>query len=205
MTIENYHGILFDMRLTTWAKKQGITYKTAWNHFKADLIPGAYKLGTGIIIVPEEGPSKQDYVVCYARVSSSENKSNLESQAQRLVDYCHAKGYSVHEVVKECASGLNDKRPKLLRLLESPLITRIVVEHSDRLSRFGVNFLICLLKQKGCEIEIINHSADVKEDLMQDFVAIITSFCARLYGLRRNKRRTEKLIRALEDENNKVE
>lgn len=188
------------MKLTTWAKKQGITYKTAWNHFKAGLIPGAFKLGTGIIIVPDERLQKQEYTVCYARVSSSENRSNLESQAQRLVDYCHAKGYAVQEVIKECASGLNDKRPKLLRLLESPHVTKIVVEHSDRLSRFGINFLTCLLKQKGCEIEIINRSADDKEDLMHDFVAIVTSFCARLYGLRRNKRRTEKLIRELQHE-----
>ena len=120
------------------------------------------------------------------------------------MDYCHAKGYAVREIAKECASGLNDKRPKLIRLLESPHVTKIVVEHSDRLSRFGINFLTCLLKQKGCEIEIINHSADDKEDLMQDFVAIVTSFCARLYGLRRNKRRTEKLIRELQHEDNQV-
>lgn len=192
------------MKLTTWAKKQGVTYKTAWNHYKAGLIPQAYKLGTGTIIVPDESTPKNEYVVCYARVSSSENKSNLDSQAQRLVDYCHAKGYPVQEVVKECASGLNDKRPKLLRLIESKLVTRIVVEHSDRLSRFGVNFLTSLLKQKGCEVEIINHAADDKEDLMQDFVAIVTSFCARLYGMRRNRRRTEALIRELQNEDKAV-
>ena len=76
-------------------------------------------------------------------------------------------------------------------------IKKIVVEHSDRFSRFGMNYIEKLLKMQGREIEVINEQSNDRDDLMQDFVSIITSFCARLYGQRRNKRRTEKIIEEL--------
>ena len=76
-------------------------------------------------------------------------------------------------------------------------IKKIVVEHSDRFSRFGLNYIKKLLNIQGREIEIINEQSNDRDDLMQDFVSIITSFCERLYGKRRNKRRTEKIIEEL--------
>lgn len=75
----------------------------------------------------------------------------------------------------------------------------IVVEHKDRFSRFGLNYIQKLLEMDGRRIEIVNEVVDDREDLMQDFVSIITSFCARLYGQRRNHRRTEKLIKELQE------
>lgn len=182
--------------LKDYARERGIKYRAAWNRFKLGKIPGATQDEFGRILLPDADP-KPDYTICYARVSSAENKKNLESQAQRLTEYCAAKGYIVKECVKECASGLNDKRPKLERILKSREVTRIVVEHKDRLTRFGFHYLETLLVQKGCVIEVINEAANGKEDLMADFVAIITSFTARLYGLRRSKRKTEKIISEL--------
>jgi predicted site-specific integrase-resolvase len=85
-------------------------------------------------------------------------------------------------------------------LLNDPTARRIVVEHKDRLTRFGFNYIETLLKQQGRSIEVINTAADGKEDLLQDFIAIITSFCARLYGQRRSKRKTEKIIAELTDD-----
>lgn len=105
-------------------------------------------------------------------------------------------------VVKEVGSGLNDKRPKLEKLLNDTSITHIIVEHKDRLARFGLNYIIQLLSQRGCAIEIINQVETERDDLMSDFVSIITSFCARLYGQRRTKRKTEKLIKELQKDNN---
>lgn len=181
------------MKLSEYAKKIGVTYRTAYNYFKKGQIDGAYKLPTGTIIVPEiSKESNNEYNVVYARVSSSQNKSNLESQASRVVDFCSAKGIVVHEVIKECASGLNDNRPKLTKILKDRKATRIIVEHKDRLTRFGFNFISILYPE--CEIIIINHVDEDKEDLMQDFVSLITSFCARLYGLRRSKRKTAEII-----------
>lgn len=189
------------MKLSHWAKKKGITYRTAWNHFKQGMIPGAYKLSTGTIIVPEQtDKSTQEYVVCYARVSSSQNKKNLSSQSERLAQYANAKGYQVKEFIQEIGSGLNDKRPKLIKLITSNEPTIIIVEHADRLTRFGFNYLEVLLKKQNCRIEVINSLDNDTQDLMQDFVSLITSFCARLYGLRRCKRKTEQLIKGLEDE-----
>jgi len=189
--------------LVEYAKENRIHYRTAWNHFKEGKISGAFKNEYGKILIPDEN-IKPEYVVCYARVSSSENKKNLDSQAERLVAYCNAKGYKVKQIIKECASGLNDKRPKLVNLMKDPEISKIIVEHQDRLTRFGFNYINLFMQSKNCQIEVINEAANDKEDLMQDFVSLVTCFTARLYGLRRSKRKTEKLIKALEDENNKI-
>lgn len=183
--------------LKEYAREHGIQYRSAWNRYKAGKIPDAYQDEFGKILVPEKKYNKPEYVVCYARVSSSENKNNLESQAERLTAYCNAKGYIVQQVIKECASGLNDKRPKMLKLLQDGRISKIVVEHHDRLTRFGYHYLEEWMKEKGCEIEVINFAANDQEDLMKDFVSLVTSFTARLYGLRRSKRKTESLIKEL--------
>jgi putative resolvase len=100
-------------------------------------------------------------------------------------------------VVKEIGCGVNDARPKLLKLLVDPSVTLIVVEHQDRLTRFGFNYMEQLLKMQGRKIEVINLAENGKEDLVQDFVRIVTSFCARLYGQRRSKRKTERIIAEL--------
>ena len=95
------------------------------------------------------------------------------------------------------AQVVKDARPKLMKLLTDSSVTLIVVEHKDRLARFGFNYIEQLLKQQDRRIEVINLTEAGKEDLVQDFVSIITSFCARLYGQRRSKRKTERLIAEL--------
>lgn len=157
--------------------------------------------GKHISIIEDEDKKLTDAVGIYARVSSSENKDNLERQKERLENYCAARGYKVLKTVTEIGSGLNDKRPKLEKLLTDESIKMIVVEHSDRLARFGLNYIQKLLEMQGRKIEVINEQSNDRDDLMQDFVSIITSFCARLYGMRRNKRRTEQIIRELEKQN----
>jgi predicted site-specific integrase-resolvase len=185
------------MKLSMYAKKLGVSYQTAWNHYKAGLIPNARKLPSGIIIVDEEASSVPERTAVYARVSSSENKTNLVSQSKRVQDFCAAKGWVVSVVVEECGSGLNDDRKKLQKLLLDESITRIVVEHKDRLTRFGFNYIRDLWQG---EIVIINEVASDESDLMQDFVSLVTSFTARLYGRRRSKRQTEKLIEQLQND-----
>jgi len=189
------------MKLSDYAKKLGLNYHTLYRSYNRGEIDGAYSLPTGTIIVPDKTDvdSKKQKVVIYARVSSSENKKNLESQAKRLMDFCCAKGYSVDKIVKEIGSGVNDKRKKLLSILEDKSITRIVVEHKDRLTRFGFNYIEATIKDR-CQIEVVNSSIDQEQDIIQDFIAIITSFCARIYGQRRSKRKTEKLIEELSND-----
>jgi putative resolvase len=114
-----------------------------------------------------------------------------------LRDYASAKGYKIEKEIKEIGSGLNDKRIQLESILKKDNWSKIIVEHKYRLARFGLNYLNVLLEKQGKSIEVINEVQEGKEDLMQDFVSIITSFTARLYGLRRSKRKTEQIIKGL--------
>lgn len=190
------------MKLSQFAKKNSIQYQTAYKMYKAGLIKG-YQLPTGTVVITENEccTTKEEYTILYARVSSSENKTNLESQTERLKQFATANGWIINEIVKECASGLNDRRPKLEKILRDRKVTRLVVEHSDRLTRFGLNYLKILCDILGCKLVITNEAEDEKTDLIQDFISIITSFCARIYGQRRCKRKTEKLIEELNKEN----
>ena len=147
----------------------------------------------------EDEPAKAlQNVAIYARVSSTEHRANLNQQAERLIAYCTARGYQVGQVVKEIGSGVNDNRPKFLALLADPTISRIVVEHKDRATRFGFRSIETLLQTTGREIEVVNTAENDMEDLLSDLTSIIYSFCARLYGPRRAKRQTEKIVQELE-------
>lgn len=185
-------------KISQYARKNNVTTRTIWNWIRDGKLK-TEKTQTGRWRIIEEDENKYEKVAIYARVSSSENKDNLERQKQRLLDYCAAKGYPVHLIVTEIGSGLNDNRPKLEKILLDDSITKIVVEHKDRLARFGLNYIEKLLSMNSRTIEYINPVSDEKEDLIQDFVSIITSFTARLYGQRRNKRETIKLIEDLKN------
>src|SRR3974377_2124165 len=125
------------MKLWSYAKNRGIHYNTAYRMFRRGQIAGLQPpTGTVIIEEPVEHvatqPAKPPIVAVYARVSSSENKKNLDTQAERLITWCNAQGWSVGKVVKECGSGINDQRPKFLALLANREIGRVVVEHKGR-------------------------------------------------------------------------
>jgi len=187
------------IKLSEYAKNNGICYKTAYRYWQNNQINGK-QLPTGTILI-ENNDYLNDLdnllVATYARVSSSENKENLNRQSERLRDYASAKGYKIFKEIKEIGSGLNDNRKLLKSLIDDDKIKIIIVEHKDRFSKFGLNYISLLLEKQGRKIEIINEVNDSKEDLMQDFVSIITSFCARLYGKRGTKRKTEKIIEEL--------
>ena len=197
------------MKLSVYAKEMGITRHTATRWFHEGRIPGAYQLDTGTIIVPndifEQNKANEGQTVIYARVSNSEQrKTDLETQAQRLIDFSIANGWQIDKVIKEVGSGLNDERPKLVNLLMSDEpIRRIVVEHKDRLTRFGFNYLEILAKKQNFEIVVVNKAEDDKEDLIQDLISIITNFCARIYSKHGVTRKTEQFIEELTNESNR--
>jgi predicted site-specific integrase-resolvase len=186
-----------EMKISQYAKMHGVTQRTIWRWIKNGELQIRKTPTNRVRVVINENAEKN--VAVYARVSSSENKDNLDRQKDRLVSYCNAKGYQVKKIVTEIGSGLNDTRPKLEALLLDKDINTIIVEHKDRLSRFGTNYIEKLLKMQGRDLEIVNPVEDEKSDLMEDFVSIVTSFTARLYGLRRSRRRTEKLIEEMKN------
>lgn len=189
------------IKLSVFAKEQGLSYIGAYRMFNNGDIKGI-QTPSGTILVEGwvndpalEEPGSGSVAAIYARVSSSENKTNLDTQADRIASFAAAKGYMIEHTVKEVGSGLNDQRPKLIKLFEKDWDV-LIVEHKDRLTRFGFTYLEMLAAAKNRRIEVINSSED-KEDLIEDFVSVITSFCARIYGHRRSKRATEKLIHEL--------
>ena len=179
----------------------GVSVRTLWRRIKDGTLKVEYSDTGRVFVNLEEEQTSLLNVCIYARVSSSENKDNLERQKERLVSYCNAKGYKVSKIITEIGSGLNDERKKLESILMDKSINLIVVEHKDRLARFGLNYIQKLLELDNRKIEIINPQTNDEDDLMQDFVSIITSFTARLYGRRRSKRITEKVIKEVSDNN----
>ncbi len=189
------------VKLSKYAKMSGVSVRTLWRRINdGSLLVERSSTGRVFVNLEEEQTSLLN-VCIYARVSSSENKDNLERQKERLVSYCNAKGYKVSKIITEIGSGLNDERKKLESILMDKSINLIVVEHKDRLARFGLNYIQKLLELDNRKIEIINPQTNDEDDLMQDFVSIITSFTARLYGRRRSKRITEKVIKEVSDNN----
>lgn len=193
------------MKLPEYAKELGISYTTAWRWWKGGKLPHpARQTESGTVIVDYQKPSikaesQGKRAAIYSRVSSSENKDNLERQAQRLTDYATAKGYQIVRVVKEVGSGLNDNRKQLDQLLRRDDYNVLLVEHKDRLARFGTHYLDVLLSRLGVTLEIVNLTDNGKDELMQDLVAIVTSFAARLYDQRRAKQKTEKILTELQN------
>lgn len=193
-------------KLSQWAKENNYTYNGAYLLFKRGGIPGAFSLPSGTILIDEPETKDVDPVtIVYGRVSSSENKDNLDSQIERVSLFCLANGWTIDEIVRDIGSGLNDERRGIEKILSQPDPVRLVVEHKDRLTRFGFNFLRAAIERSGGEIVVINSVEDGEEDIVQDFVSVITSMCARIYGKRRSARKTEQLIRELQNEDNPIQ
>lgn len=178
---------------------------TVLNYIKSGKLPGTQSK-TGMWYVEEsdvekflngEDSTDEKGVAIYARVSSSQNKKNLETQEDRLKQFCLAKGWKVSRSIKEVGSGMNDKRPQFLSLIKNYSdYDKIVVEHKDRLTRFGFDIITTFVPN----VYVINETNDEKENLVEDLVSIITSYCSKIYGQRKSKRKTESLIKELKED-----
>ena len=142
---------------------------------------------------------QQRKTIAYARVSSHEQKPDLQRQIERLKLYCSSQGWSF-EVISDLGSGMNYHKKGLKRLLDDILdnkIDRLVLTHKDRLLRFGAELVFALCEARQVEVVIINQGENLsfEEELAQDVLEIITVFSARLYGSRSKK--NKKLIEAV--------
>lgn len=187
------------MKLSEWAKLNGVCYKTAWRWFCNGTLPVRSKqLKTGTILVENEvNISIPDKTVIYNRVSNHSRKDELEYQTKRCEDFCLKNGWVVNKVYKEIASGLNEERRQLWSMIDSKP-TRIVVENKDRLTRFGFTYFKKFLNERGCQIIVIHEEKEDQSDIVKDLVSIIYSFCAKLYGMRRAYNKTIACKKALE-------
>ncbi len=192
------------MKLSEWARKQGICYATAWRWFKHGTLPSGVRMeqiATGTVIVTEtdicRGLPHELMVGLYAKVSSSDQNRDLEAQMGCLAAYAVSQGWTIAKSVAEIGSGLNGHRPKLMQLLSDPQIGVILVEHRDRLVRFGAEYVEAALAAHGRKLVVIDQ-AEVKDDLVQDMMEVLASFCARLYGRRSAKNKAQKAMNAME-------
>ena len=145
------------------------------------------------IISGREGV-KEVRAIIYTRVSSSDQKKDLERQIQYLTQYCSAKGYRVVDVLSDVASGLKANRRGLLKLFNYVVnrqVDVVVVTHKDRLTRFGFEYLEYFFKHYGVRIEVVygEEPKDAYQELVEDLIAIATSFAGKLYGMRSHKKK----------------
>jgi predicted site-specific integrase-resolvase len=150
-------------------------------------------------------PSAAGKTVAYARVSSHDQKDDLERQKQVLEMYCARQGWTF-EVVSDLGSGINYRKKGLKRLLDDIIegnVSRLVLTHKDRLLRFGAELVFALCEAKHVEVVILNQGEDTtfEEDLAKDVLEIITVFSARLYGARspKNQKLLDGMKKAAED------
>jgi putative resolvase len=187
------------VRLKDWAIKMGVPYKTAWIWFKRGQLPvKAVQLETGTILVEPEPEKPDPGVALYARVSSHDQRGDLDRQLARLSCWAADSNLRVVKTVKEVGSGLNGKRSQLLRILRDPKIGGIAVEHRDRLARLGAEYLEASLSASGRKLHVVE-KGEMKDDLVQDMVDVLTSFCARLYGRRSAKNRAKRALKAVSE------
>jgi predicted site-specific integrase-resolvase len=194
------------MRVSEWARREGFNVQTVWQWCRENRMPVPFeRLDSGTIIIHDPKyeataamPHAGGRTVCYARVSSSDQKGDLVRQADRLKAFAIGMGVDKPEVVAEVGSGMNDKRRKLNRLLADPTVGTIVVEHRDRLARMNAGLVESALKAQGRRLVVVDDT-ELDDDLVRDITEVLTSFCARLYGRRAAKHKTDAALKAARD------
>jgi putative resolvase len=182
------------MKLAEWARANGVHPQTAYRWFRQGTMPvPARRLPSGTILVDTPGNPPGERVVLYARVTAYDQRADLDRQVARLTAWATGQGMVVADVVREVGAGVNGKRPRLRRLLADPHATTIVVEHQDRLARFGVEHLEAALAAQGRRLLVVE-PGETNDDLMRDMIEVLTGFCARLYGRRGARNRALRAV-----------
>jgi putative resolvase len=150
-----------------------------------------------MILVDEPVAGPEPGAGLYARVSSHDQRADLDRQVARLTSWAAQGGHRVVRVEAEIGSGMNGSRPKVRRLLADSKVTTVVVEHRDRLGRMNVELVEAALSAAGRRLVVLD-PGEVDDDLVRDMTEVLTSFCARRYGRRSARNRAEKALRCAE-------
>lgn len=185
------------MNLAAWAERNGVARVRAYRWFHVGLLPvAALRVGRLILVNDAAAETaRHGRTAVYARVSSAEQKADLDRQVARVTAWATAEQIPVDKVVVEVGSALNGHRRKFLALLRDPSVHRIVVEHRDRFCRFGSEYVEAALAAQGRELVVVD-AAEVDDDLVRDMTEILTSMCARLYGKRAAQNRAGRALAA---------
>jgi predicted site-specific integrase-resolvase len=188
------------MNLATWAERNGVARVTAYRWFRAGLLPApAWRVSRLILLdEPAVGTGLRRRTAVYARVSSADQKADLDRQVARVTAWATVEQIPVDKVVTEVGSALNGHRREFLALLRDRSVHRIVVEYRDRFCRFGSEYVQAAFAAQGRELIVVD-SAEVDDDLVQDVTEILTSMCARLYGKRAAQNRAKRAAAAADD------
>ena len=194
------------MLVKEWARLEGLHPQTVWKWCRQGTMPVPVEqtpTGMWLIHDPKYETASQpspagSRTVCYARVSSGGRKGDLQRQADRLKAFAVGMGVEHPEIVTETGSGMDDKRRKLNRLLSDPTVGTLVVERRDRFARMNMGLVESALKAQGRRIIVVDDT-EPDDDLVRDMTEALTSFCARLYGRRAAKRKTDAALRAARD------
>ncbi|HET9877330.1 MAG TPA: IS607 family transposase [Mycobacterium sp.] len=186
------------MNLTEWAQAQGVHVTTAYRWHREGKLPvPAQKVGRLILVSPDTASagatSGGGGVGLYARVSSHDQKADLDRQVARLSSWSAQAGLPVARVEAEVGSGMNGARAKIRRLLADPKVTTVVVEHRDRLGWMNTELVEAALSAHKRRLVVLD-DGEVDDDLVRDMVEVLTSFCARLYGRRSARNRAMKAV-----------
>ena len=189
------------MNLSEWADRQGIHPQTAYRWFREGTLPvPARQVGRLILVGDlETSISQSGSTVMYARVSSADQRGDLDRQVARVTTWATTNGHSIDRVVTEVGSGLNGQRRKFLRLLSDTTVTTIIVEHLDRFARFGSEYVVASLGTNRRRLVVVDDT-EVDDDLVRDKTEVVTSFCARLYGRRAAAHRASKTLATVQEE-----
>nr|DAU79561.1 MAG TPA: hypothetical protein [Caudoviricetes sp.] len=197
--------MLYCMLVKEWAEREHLHPQTVWKWCRTGKMPvpvehtpsGMWLIHDPKYETPAPSDAEQSRTVCYARVSSADQKADLQRQADRLKAFALSMGVEAPEVVTETGSGMNDKRRKLNRLLADPTVGTIVVEHRDRLARMNSGLIESALKAQGRRLIVVDDK-ELDDDLVRDMTEVLTSFCARLYGRRAAANKARAALKAAE-------
>ena len=185
------------MKLSEWARANHIHPKTAYRWWRQGTLPVPARQVSARTILVEQPQPATGGVGLYARVSSHDQRTDLNRQVARLSHWAANAGWKVACVETEVASGMNGRRPRLRRLLADPSVQTVVVTHRDRLARINTELVEAALAAHGRRLVVLD-DGEVADDLIRDMVEVLTSFCARLYGRRSARNRALKAVRCAE-------
>lgn len=184
------------MRLSQYAKKTGISYKTAYRWWKAGKL-NAYQMPSGAVIVRENLELK---AALYARIARESNWQEAEWQLERLRKYAAEQGYNVVTEVADTASCLDEKRPGLSQLLADPTINLILAEEPSRITRFGLGYLQQILALEGRRIEFLRPTDELDDEVVSDLLEVITRLTTGRFGRKGATLQAEKIRQFIEQE-----